>query len=892
MTAELSVRVLGPLEVQRHGEPVRLEAAKPRALLALLLIRRGDVHRDVLVDALWGEGAPAGVRNTLQVYVSRLRRELGQDAIVTTSSGYRLSPLDVDADRFEALLAEGAFEEALSLWRGPAFGDLRYEAFAQAEAGRLDELRLACLEGRIAAELELGRHALLVGELEALVVEHPLRERPRAQLILALYRSGRQAEALAQYKATRHMLAQELGLEPGPELRKLERMILAHDPSLALPGESEKRSSLPVQPTPFIGREHELVGLVDLVRGGSRRIVTVTGPGGSGKTRLAIEAARALEEDYAGGVFWVALQSLQDPSLIVGTIAEAVDARGDLAARIGDKRMLLLVDNLEHLLAGVEQLGELVASCPNLLVLATSREHVHLAAEREYPVGPMTEPDAVALFRERSYRGGPDELISEICRKVDCLPLAIELAAASTRTLAPESVLERLGERLLSLGGGPRDSPARQRNLRATIEWTHDRLSGTEKTLFARLSVFHGGCTLDAAETVCSADADGMQVLVDSSLLSAMSSRFSFLEMIREFAVERLEQSAECAAIRDAHARWCLDLSAGFASDASAAATDAQAVRRWMDRIEEEANNCRAALRWTIARGETTLALELASNLGLFWTHARHGSEGADWFETALFAAPTGIPDPVRARALYFYSFGLFQAGRASEATVHLEDALRIFESVGDRQRCGQTMRGLGLVHLHTGDYESARRMFHKIIESNVDEAALIYRAKEGLGDAELLSRNPAAARPLFQDALAEARSLGHVRPIPDLLLGVADSFLMERQPDSAEASYREALALARDVGAEIIAGYCLAGLAATAALKDERDRADLLWGAVQRLEREGFRPVDRARYEVGALASADAQDRNEVQAGSQLSLAEAVTLALGPDDSEQEGRL
>jgi predicted ATPase/DNA-binding SARP family transcriptional activator len=858
-------------------------------LLALLLIRRGDVHRDVLVDALWGEDPPAGVHNTLQVYVSRLRRELGAGAIVTTSSGYRLAPIEVDADRFEALLAVGAFEDALSLWRGPAFGDLRYEAFAQAEAGRLDELRLACVEGRIAAELELGRHALLVGELEALAVEHPLRERLRAQLILALYRSGRQAEALAQYKATRHMLAEEFGLEPGPELRELERMILAHDPSLAPPRKSEKRSSLPVQPTPFIGREHELVGLIDLIRGGSRRIVTVTGAGGSGKTRLAIEAARALEEDYPDGVCWVALQSLEDPSLIVGTIAEAVDARGDLAARVGDERMLLLLDNLEHLLAGVEQLGELAASCPNLLVLTTSREHLHLAAEREYPVGPMSEPDAVALFRERSYQDGPDELISEICRKVDCLPLAIELAAASTRTLAPESLLKRLGERLLSLGGGPRDSPARQRNLRATIEWTHDRLGGTEKKLFARLSVFHGGYTLEAAEAVCSADAGSMQVLADCSLVTAVNDRFSFLEMIREFAVERLEQSTECGAIRDAHARWCLDLSAGFASDASAAATDAQAVRRWMERIEEEVNNCRAALRWSIARGDAELALELASNLGLFWTYGGHGSEGVDWFETALCAAPTELPDPVRARALYFYSFGLFQAGRASEATVHLDDALRIFESVGDRQRCGQTMRGLALVHLHTGDYESARRMFHKIIESNVDEAAM-YRAKEGLGDVELLSRNPDAARPLFQDALAEARSLGHVRPIPDLLLGVADSFLMERQPDPAKASYREALALADELGSGVITGYCLAGLAATAALKGEHDRADLLWGAVQRLEREGFHPVDRARYEVGVLASTDAQHRNGVQAGSELSLADAVTLALGPDDSEQEG--
>jgi DNA-binding SARP family transcriptional activator len=268
----------------------------------------------VLVEALWGERPPKGARNTLQVYVSSLRKALGREVIETTLGGYRLRPAPgaVDAERFEASFREGRellaaddpvaarerLTEGLGLWRGPALADLRYEAFAQAEAGRLEELRVACLEEQLEADLHLGRHATVVGELEALVVEHPLRERLRGQLILALYRSGRQSEALAQYQAARRMLADELGLEPSPELRELERLILAHDPMLAAPALHESPSNLPLQPTPFIGRERELAELVGLIRSGRRRLVTLTGAGGSGKTRLAIEAASLLRDDY------------------------------------------------------------------------------------------------------------------------------------------------------------------------------------------------------------------------------------------------------------------------------------------------------------------------------------------------------------------------------------------------------------------------------------------------------------------------------------------------------------------------------------------------------------------------------------------------------------------
>ena len=296
----------------------------------------------------------------------------------------------------------------------------------------MDELRLACVEERIEADMLLGHHARLVGELEALVVEQPLRERLRAQLILALYRSGRQSEALEQYQAARRMLADELGLEPSPELRELERMILAHDPRLAAP-EGKPRSNLPVQPTPFIGRGRELAELVELIRSGSRRLVTLTGAGGSGKTRVAIEAAAELVGDYPDGVFWVPLQSLREAQLVLPAIAGALNATGYVGKHIAERRMLIVLDNFEHLLDAAPDTAALLSTCPNLSLLATSREPLHLAAEREQGVPPMTEQDATALFQERAIEQGPEQVVSEICRRLDCLPLAVELAAARTR---------------------------------------------------------------------------------------------------------------------------------------------------------------------------------------------------------------------------------------------------------------------------------------------------------------------------------------------------------------------------------------------------------------------------------------------------------------------------
>jgi predicted ATPase/DNA-binding SARP family transcriptional activator len=639
MDTALEFRVLGPLEVWRSGEPVKLGAAKQRALLGLLLIRRSAVDRDVAVDALWGQRPPKDARNTLQVYVSALRRALGRELIETTSQGYRLKvePGAMDADRFEELYRSGVevlvegdaaqardlLVEALALWRGEAFADLRFDAFAQAEAGRLDELRLACVEERVEADLRLGRHAALVGELEAFAIEQPLRERLRGQLILALYRSGRQAESLAQYQATRRMLADELGLEPSPQLKELERMILAHDPGLnapALPPRS--RSNLPLQPTPFVGRERELEELVGLISSGVRRLVTLTGPGGTGKTRLAIEAARRLAREYEEGVYWVPLQSIMEAGLVFPTIAGVLGAGRELVEEIGDRNMLLLLDNFEQVHEAGPETAALLERCPNLVLLITSRERLHVAAERECPVLPMSESDAVVLFDERAAGKGGKELVAEICLRLDCLPLAIELAAAQTRSLEPEQILERLDVRLAFLTDGPRDAPSRQQTLGATLEWSYNLLSPEEQTLFAQLGVFAEGGYLGAVETVCGLSSARLDSLANKSLVrceagSSGAPRYVLLQTIRDYAIERLHAGGEGAAVQRRHAEYF----AGLAERERRKRFDGISSPDGADeRIVDELPNLRAALAFALEQDDLQLALRLAGAGSLVWT--------------------------------------------------------------------------------------------------------------------------------------------------------------------------------------------------------------------------------------------------------------------------------
>jgi predicted ATPase/DNA-binding SARP family transcriptional activator len=637
----LEFQVLGPFQVIKEGRPLALGAYKQRALLALLLLERTRVvSKDRLVDALWGERPPPSAANSLQVLVSRLRRALAttpgaQEAVLLTQPpGYmlRVAAEAVDAERFERLIAEASealrvgkpeaaektLAQALALWRGPALADFVAEEFAQAEIARLEQLRLRALEERIEALLALGRHNEVLAQLTALIDQHPLEERLRAQQMVALYRSNRRADALSAYQHFRRFLGDELGLDPSHDLREIERRILRQDPALVMPaapaGEAasppliaaesaphaaRQPTGLPVPATPFIGRERELLQAGRLLR--THRLVTLTGPGGSGKTRLALQLAADAVDDFPDGVVWVPLQALRDPELVLPTIARALGTGETLTADAADRRVLLILDNFEQLLAAASRVGTLFTQLPHLKLLVTSREPLHLGAEYEYPVAPLREREAVALFIERAKAAKPDftddEAVVEICRRVDCLPLALELAAARVKALAAAELLKRLDKRLPILTGGPRDAPERQRTLRATIAWSYDLLTPDEQRAFARLAVFAGGCTLEAAEQVCQEGLDTIAALIDKSLLSREGDRYFMLETIGEYALERLEESGELEELRQRHADYYLER--------------ARAVERLIrspqaagavDQLEPEHDNLRAALRWLSGR--------------------------------------------------------------------------------------------------------------------------------------------------------------------------------------------------------------------------------------------------------------------------------------------------
>ena len=561
-------RLLGSLEAWRDGVLVQLGGAKQRALLARLLIDApAVVSTDRLVDDLWGEDPPEQALHTVQVFVSRLRKQLGPEVLLTRAPGYLADvPAEaIDAQQFRALTSqaeqrlaagdrapsERLFEQAFELWRGPPLAEFAYEPWAREQAELLQELRLSALESWTEARLALSAHRELVGELEQLVVEQPLRERFRAQLMLALYRSGRQAEALEVYAQTRETLVEQLGIDPGAELQELYRQILNQDVSLAAPIEapSVRAHNLPAPPNPLVGRERELDELGALLGQPDVRLVTLAGPGGTGKTRLGLELAHRLLGDFPDGVFWVSLAPIPSHELVLAGVARALDVRevpGEplkLTVRsfLSTRRVLLLLDNFEHVLEARSLLATLLAACPALHLLVTSRAKLALSSEHIYEVQPLREDEAVELFVERAGQAGAevaaDETIAAICARLDRLPLAIELAAARAGLLEPAALLERLQRRLPLLRGGAADLPARQQTLYATIAWSHDLLDDEERALFRRLSVFAGSFTLESAEAVAEADLWTLESLVSNSL--ALDTAGPTAASLRAFSASR-----------------------------------------------------------------------------------------------------------------------------------------------------------------------------------------------------------------------------------------------------------------------------------------------------------------------------------------------------------------
>ncbi len=776
----VEIRLLGPLEVRSQGRVVEVAGRRLRLLLAVLALQAGQVvAAERLINLLWEEaGAPADPSNALQALVSRLRRALegggsGGERLVSRPSGYvlALEADQVDALRFERLCRDGhvalgagrqrqaaaTLREALALWHGPALADLTTEPFAAANATRLEELRLGALEDRIAAELALGEggHAQLVGELEALAAEHSLRERLHALLMQALYAAGRQADALAAYRRVRAALAERAGLDPGPELRQLEAAILAQDPALsvAVPGLGGPPRSQPIsrdrggaevihspgpmrrergnlgargRSTSFVGREQELARLLDLL--GENRLVTLTGPGGVGKTRLSVEAARRFGVERTDTVWLVELAGLSEGSLAALAVLDTLglserprlDADGPVLGRsaagasehlveaLERQRTLLVLDNCEHLVEAVAALAErLLAACPGVRVLATSREPLRVPGEVRWPVpalpvppagpGPVAPEElnrygAARLFLERAAAAVPgfavtDEpaaaAVAEVCRRLDGLPLAIELAAARVAALPPPELAKRLDDRFRLLTAGARTALPRQQTLRAVVDWSWELLEEPERAVLRRLSVFAGGCTLDAAEAVCAGPglpagevAAQIARLADKSLVAVGptappptpwwpgietlglppppepepaggTTRYGLLDTVRAYAAERLAEAGEADLTARAHAKWVVGL-----AEAAEPQLNGHEQLAWFARLSAELDNLRSAWRWSIDHGEAASAVRIFAALGFWLMMAGHQEEAVAAIKEAL-ALPGPVPDRAFGMTLY-----------------------------------------------------------------------------------------------------------------------------------------------------------------------------------------------------------------------------------------------
>jgi len=1108
--------LLGTLAVTADGVDLTPTRPKQRALLAYLLLRAGEVvSTDEIVDALWGERPPETALTALHGHISMLRRKLGAERIETRQSGYllRLSDSDeLDIRRFERLVAEArpqepvgrsaALRNALALFRGEPLADFRFDAFANREAARLEELRLAVFEQQIDADLELGRHLAAIPELEQVIDDHPLHEGLRAQLMLALYRAGRQSEALHVSQEARRLLDAELGVDPGPALQRLEQQILNQDPLLeaaeslaparqgtlaakpigivtflvaevegstrpvreagdtiaatadrerelirtiaarhagfgvdavgspvrvafarardaaasaagiqraagrlgmrvqvgihsaeaiatdegyvgpgvrtaehisraALGGQivvsqatrdllreapldeadvldlgehrltdlqpaqrlfqlvspgletvfpplrslETRRTNLPVQPKALIGRGHEIGEITVLLDDPGVRLVTLTGPGGTGKTRLAVHAAAELLDSFIDGVFFVSLAPLVDPDLVVPTVGrmlgvhEAVgqSAAETLGRHLRDLRLLLVVDNFEHVLAAGPAMGAIVANAPGLKLLVTSRTSLRLADERVYRVAPLEAPDvadglaravlsdSVALFASRARAIRPEftvtadnaEAVAGVCRTLDGLPLAIELAAARIGVLPPASMLSRLDHRLELLTAGRRDVPDRHRTLETAIGWSYDLLEQEQQALFARLGVFAGGCTLDAAERVCGDGLDvidGLASLVDHSLIrlegTDAAPRFAMLETIREYAARRLETSGEAEDLRLRHADHYLAL-----------AEEAEPHLRgspgeWPGRLEREHDNLRAALDRLEATGASERALQLAGTLWRFWYLRGYLTEGRRRLERALQGDER--PTAGRGTALIGAAVMAFNNGDFVTAMLRAEEGLALHRTLGDAWGGAYCQFMLGAA-VGSDDVERAQRLY--------EESARTFRELGDEHSALLVTRNLAStyddlgdhdrARALYEDNLRRARATDNERIQASTLGALATIAFDEGRIQDAIWMLKESLRIHRHLGDRLDTAVDLCRAARTVAFAGRAGTAVRLLSSFAAMHEEiGVRRSSVAEMNEETLTTVHRQLDEAAFAeawrqGQALTMDEAVELAL-----------
>lgn len=816
----MEFRILGPLEVEHDGQIIGLGGPRQQAVLVALLLRAGETVRvERVIEEVWGESPPRDAVNTVHGYVFHLRRALepgrvrGAPAtvLVTDADGYRLvvTPQQIDAARFERLAdhgrrllragdfhgAAGTFADALALWRAPPLASFSEVPSVQVETVRLAERRLRAIEDYADALLEIEDPTAALAAVEAAIVDEPWRERLWEQRMLALYRAGRQTDALNAYETIRRQLRDELGIEPGPGLRQLHQRVLDHDPELDVaprvtPAASQ-RAALPHPATSFIGRSGDRRRLVDALA--RHRLVTVIGPGGVGKTRLVVETlGDSSSRNEPGPTRFVDLACLDRDVHLADAVLAAIDGRtgahanasAALESLLGTGPSTLVLDNCEHVVAAVAELvGELLACCAELRVVATSREALIVDGEQLIAISPLSVPDpanaasaegalsfdAVELFVDRARASHRDfdphdniDAIITICAAVDGVPLALELAASRLRSMPVSELAERIGDRLRLLTGGPRGRMSRQQNLEATIAWSHGLLDELEATAFARLSVFVGGFDLAAAEAVISTEpivthdvVDLVGQLVDKSLvtLEPSSGRYRMLETIRAYATERLaDHPTLTTQMRQRHARW-------FADTLIAHAPGLRGGGRpeTIEAIDRDLANYGVALAWAL-EAAPAVAVTIAAELGPWWELRGLLREGREWLEAALATeAGTALE---RYRAWLAVGFIARRQGDHGNAVAATETALLGIRSLDEPAHLAHALGRMAWVALGAGQPDYA-----------------IELAQEGLALAETLDDESIAAW-MYLGLGHAAHNRGDRTEATRLLVLARDSFI------------------------------------------------------------------------------------------------------------------
>lgn len=870
--ARLRFGLLGRLEVTAGGRPVELLGTKPKALLVILLASANRVvPTDRLIDDLWSGAPTPGATATLQGYVSELRKALAEAAgapapILTRRPGYLISvePDQVDLLQFERLIAQaqdragksfdeiGAhLREALSLWRGPALEEFTDEPFARPVAARLEEARLWALQERVEIDLTSGCHGELVTELDDLIARHPMCERLWGQRMLALYRCGRQAEALRTYQDLRHLLGEELGIEPSPALQRLEGAILVQDlalelrqpaaaavpppppaPAAAPEPPAEPIPTLPVPLTGFVGRKQELQTVRALLAG--TRLLSLIGSGGSGKTRLALHLAAEERHRFAGGARFVDLSALSDPAGVPGAVGVALGllGRGDLQSvcdRLADLELLLVLDNCEQVVDACAELVEAVLTrCPGVRVVVTSQEALQIGGETVWRVPSLGLPhpdptadgrsildaEAVQLFLQRASSAqpgfAPDEAalvdIARICRRLDGIPLAIELAAALVAILPVDDIVRRLDDRFALLTRGSRRSEPRQRTLKAAVDWSYELLGGSQREMFNALSVFVGSFTLDAAEAAAGPRAgffDDFSALVSKSLVVTLAGagrpqRYRLLETMRHYGLERLGESGQEAAVRHRHAAFYM----AFAEAADEKLHGSNAAD-WSSHLVRELPNLRAALDWSFSSGQLETGVRLAGALK-WWFFGRMGQldQARAWLEAALERRDELSP------ALVLKTLTATMTVATSQGDYHLaskagDEAVTLAEELDDRAELAFALLARGGAAVYEGNSTRALECLGRALSLCQDHGDRWGRAWV-LTFWAIQSRHAGdhhAARAPLAEALATFRDLrddhNQVIPLTQLALVAQE----DGDLDEAVRHCQDALELARRLG-------------------------------------------------------------------------------------------